>query len=102
MARVYISSTYQDLIEYREAVYRALRELRHHVLAMKDYTARDERPQKRCPTDVGASDPYARIFAGRYGYVPNDKELAGEQESIMCWNTAMRGRKTYRCRCFTK
>ena len=44
MARIYISSTYEDLKDYREAAYRALRRLRHDVVAMEDYVAADERP----------------------------------------------------------
>jgi len=35
MAKIYISSTYQDLIAFREAVYRALRRMRHDVIAME-------------------------------------------------------------------
>ena len=33
MARIYISSTYSDLIEYRDKVYHKLRELQHEVVA---------------------------------------------------------------------
>jgi hypothetical protein len=36
MARIYISSTYDDLKGHREQVYRALRELGHDVIAMED------------------------------------------------------------------
>jgi hypothetical protein len=46
MAQLYLSSMYQDLIEYRKAVYQVLRELRHDVLQMEHYTAGDERPLK--------------------------------------------------------
>ena len=37
MAKIYLSSTYSDLKEHREAVYRALRKMRHDVIAMEDY-----------------------------------------------------------------
>jgi hypothetical protein len=33
MARIYISSTYSDLKEYRDKVYHKLRELQHDVVA---------------------------------------------------------------------
>jgi subtilisin family serine protease len=82
MARIYLSSTYQDLVEYRKAVYQVLRELRHDVLEMEHYTAADERPLKKCLADVGASDLYVGIFAWRYGFVPDDKERNSREESI--------------------
>ncbi len=38
MASIYLSSTYSDLQEYRETVYRALRQMRYDVIAMEDWT----------------------------------------------------------------
>jgi hypothetical protein len=74
MARIYISSTYSDLVEAREAVYGALRKMRHEVVAMEDYVAADQRPLDKCLADVAACDIYVGIFAWRYGYVPPDQE----------------------------
>ena len=70
MAQIYISSTYADLIEYRQAVYRSLRMMRHDVIAMEEYVATDQRPLDKCLADVEASDIYVGIFAWRYGYIP--------------------------------
>lgn len=70
MAKVYISSTYEDLKEFREEAYRALRQMRHDVVAMEDYAASDQRPLDVCLADVAASDFYVGIFAWRYGFVP--------------------------------
>jgi hypothetical protein len=39
MARVYVSSTYQDLREYRESVRLALQQLRQEDVAMETYVA---------------------------------------------------------------
>jgi Domain of unknown function (DUF4062) len=72
MARVYISSTYSDLKEYREKVYRALRQLGHDAVAMEDYVASDQRPLDKCLEDVAACDLYVGIFAHRYGYIPEN------------------------------
>ncbi|MGZ6613115.1 MAG: DUF4062 domain-containing protein [Solirubrobacteraceae bacterium] len=72
MATVYISSTYEDLFEYRRAAYDTLRQLRHDSLAMEDYVAADRRPVDKCLSDVRASDIYVCIVAWRYGYVPDD------------------------------
>jgi hypothetical protein len=72
MARIYISSTYGDLKEYREKVYRVLRQLGHDAAAMEDYVATDRRPLARCLADVAACDVYVGVFGHRYGYVPVD------------------------------
>jgi Domain of unknown function (DUF4062) len=80
MARIYISSTYVDLVEYRKAVDRALSRMEHHVVAMEDYVATDQRSQDKCLKDIGTCDLYIGIFAWRYGYVPPDNNP--EQKSI--------------------
>ena len=72
--KVYISSTYNDLKEYREQVYQALRELRYDVIAMEDYIATDERPLDKCLADVTGCEIYVGIFAWRYGYIPPGQE----------------------------
>jgi hypothetical protein len=71
MARIYISSTYGDLKEYREKVYRALRQLSHDAIAMEDYVAADQRPLGKCLADVAACELYVGIFGHRYGYIPD-------------------------------
>ncbi len=70
MSKIYLSSTFEDLKVYREAVYRALRQLRHDVVSMEDYVASSERPLNRCLADVAACDAYVGMFAWRRGYVP--------------------------------
>jgi hypothetical protein len=68
--KIYLSSTFEDLKDYRERVYRELRALRHDVIAMEDYVAADVRPVDKCLADVRTSDIYVGLFAWRYGYVP--------------------------------
>jgi Domain of unknown function (DUF4062) len=58
MARIYVSSTYGDLKDHREHIYRTLRQLNLVVVAMEDYVATDQRPLDRCLADVAASDLY--------------------------------------------
>src|SRR5262245_19100873 len=70
MTTIYLSSTYEDLKEYRRVVYDALRKSGHHVTAMEDYVAADQRPVDKCLKDVTDADIYVGIFAFRYGYVP--------------------------------
>ena len=74
MSKIYLSSTFEDLKLHREAVYRALRQLRHDVVSMEDYVASSERPLERCLADVAACDAYVGVFAWRRGYVPPGHE----------------------------
>lgn len=71
MSKIYVSSTYSDLKNYREEVYHTLRQLRHDVIAMEDYVATDQRPLDKCLNDVTTCDIYVGIFAWRYGYIPD-------------------------------
>ncbi|HEX3233048.1 MAG TPA: DUF4062 domain-containing protein, partial [Gemmatimonadales bacterium] len=68
--KVYISSTYQDLIEHRAAVDRTLRRMGHDVIGMEQYVAEGSKPVDRCLADVRVADAYVIIVAWRYGYVP--------------------------------
>jgi O-acetyl-ADP-ribose deacetylase (regulator of RNase III) len=72
MSRIYISSTFEDLKDYRQHVCRQLRRAGHDVVAMEDYVAQDERPLTNCLNDISGCDLYIGIFAWRYGYVPKD------------------------------
>jgi len=80
MKKIYISSTYKDLIEYRKAAADALRLIRYDVIRMEDYVARDMRTRSACEADVAECDLYVGIFAWRYGYIPEDNNE--EQQSI--------------------
>jgi formylglycine-generating enzyme required for sulfatase activity len=72
MSRIYLSSTYEDLKEHREAVAQALRRLGHQVIGMEDYVAADQRALAKCLEDVGKCHVYVGVFAWRYGYVPDE------------------------------
>jgi hypothetical protein len=68
--KVYVSSTYQDLVEHRAAVDRTLRRMGHDVIGMEQYVAEGSKPIERCRADVRNADVYVVIVAWRYGYVP--------------------------------
>jgi hypothetical protein len=72
MKRIYISSTSEDLQDYRQAVADVLRSCGYDVDAMEKYAARDDRPKAACEADVSGCDIYVGIFAWRYGHVPED------------------------------
>lgn len=80
MSKVYVSSTFKDLREYRLKVREALVQLGHQPMAMETDAADGKRPIKTCLEDVANSDIYIGIFAWRYGWTP--KELNPQQLSI--------------------
>src|SRR5512144_1159261 len=80
--KVYISSTYQDLIEYRAAVDRTLRRMGHDVIGMEQYVAEGSKPVDRCKADVRSVDAYVIIVAWRYGYVPGRTASPPDNRSI--------------------
>jgi hypothetical protein len=82
LMKVYISSTYQDLIEYRAAVDRTLRRMGHDVIGMEQYVAEGSKPVERCKEDVRIADVYVIIVAWRFGYVPDPKVLPPNPRSI--------------------
>ncbi len=73
MSKIYLSSTFEDLRDFREAAYRALRQLQHDVVSMEDYTASPLPPLAKCLADVGRCRAYVGLFARRRGYVPPDQ-----------------------------
>lgn len=77
MAKIYISSTYEDLKKEREAAAKAVRRLGHQPVYMEDYVAGPQQPVEKCLQDVRRCDIYIGIFAWRYGFIPDgyDKSI---------------------------
>ncbi len=71
--KVYLSSTYRDLQEYRAAVDQILRKMGHDVIGMEQYAAEGSRPLARCKRDVALADVYVLMLGWRYGYRPTDE-----------------------------
>jgi hypothetical protein len=94
VAKIYLSSTYSDLKAYREAVYHALRQMRHDVIAMEDYVATDQRPLQKCLADVAECDLYVGLFAWRYGYIPLQENPENKSITELEYRQAMRAGKT--------
>jgi acyl-coenzyme A thioesterase PaaI-like protein len=54
MTTIYLSSTYEDLKDYRRVVFEALRKSGYQVIAMEDYVATDRLLfQRRLRNSVG-------------------------------------------------
>ncbi len=68
---IYLSSTYDDLKEYRRSVFGALRKSGYEVIGMEDYVAADVRLVEACLKDIDEHvNIYVGIFAFRYGHIP--------------------------------
>jgi hypothetical protein len=80
--KVYISSTYQDLVDHRAAVDRTLRRMGHDVIGMEQYVAEGSKPVDRCKADVRAADAYVIVVAWRFGYVPGRTASPPDRRSI--------------------
>jgi hypothetical protein len=70
--KVYVSSTFKDLEEYRSAVKATLERAGFDVDCMEKYPAFDKRPKDKCLADVAECDYCVLILAWRYGFQPED------------------------------
>ena len=68
--RIYISSTSEDLLDYRLAVISALQRSGHTPVCMEHHAASDRAPKEECLKEVATCDAYVGIFAWRYGFIP--------------------------------
>lgn len=75
--KVFISSTYVDLIEYREAAVKVVNHYKCVPLAMEFFDSLTEDPTTVCENEVKECDIFIGIYAHRFGYVPE-----GQKKSI--------------------
>lgn len=87
--KIYVSSTTEDLGEFRAQVADLIRRLGHEPLFMGEQSASSRGAVERSLGDVASCDAYLGLFAFRYGYVAPDCE-----ESV----TVMEYRKAKECR----
>jgi hypothetical protein len=80
--KVYISSTYADLKDHREAVRDYFGKFRDkfEVISMEDYVAGSEPPADVCIRDVKRCDFYILIFSNRYGFIPENSDTIPNPE----------------------
>jgi Domain of unknown function (DUF4062) len=75
--RIFVSSSFEDLREYREAAIRVLRQLGHEVLVMEDMVAGTAAPLVKVIEMVDRSEAFVGLFAWRYGYIPGRLDADG-------------------------
>ena len=81
--RIFISSTAEDLRDYRRKVDAVLR-LERHPVAMETFSAMSGQPVSECVRMAAEADAVICIVAHRLGYVPQ-VELGGDGERSITW-----------------
>src|SRR5512147_865772 len=81
--KVFISSTYVDLIEHRKAAHDALERLGQEVGRMEIFGARTEEATSAALSQLEKCDLIVGIYAYRYGTIPDGSKLSiTEQEYL--------------------
>lgn len=79
--RVFIASTFEDLLDHREAAMRAVRKLRFVPIEASDWPSGGSPPLETCLKEVDGIDVVVVIVAHRHGWTPPTQK-AGEFKSI--------------------
>ncbi|HRQ23930.1 MAG TPA: DUF4062 domain-containing protein [Anaerolineales bacterium] len=74
--KVFISSTYKDLIEHRAAAIRAVEGTNYQASKMEVFGARPDEPLDACLKEVEQSDLFIGIYALRYGFIPEGADIS--------------------------
>lgn len=85
--QVFVSSTYQDLIEERKAVIQALLELDCIPVGMELFPAADDSQWEFIRKTIDESDYYIVIIGGRYGSLSEHGKSFTEQEYLYALET---------------
>jgi CheY-like chemotaxis protein len=75
--KTFISSTYEDLVPYRDRVAQAIERLGHQAIRMETFGARPDEASRACIEEIQSCDTFVGLYAHRYGHVP-----AGTDQSI--------------------
>lgn len=81
--KVFLSSTYVDLVEYRRAVVEVLERLGHQVGRMEVFGAIPEEPTTACLSELQECELFIGIYAHRYGYIPDGSECSITEQEFL-------------------
>ncbi len=74
--KVFVSSTYKDLVEYRAAAIRAVEGTNYQASKMEVFGARPDEPLDACLKEVEESELFIGIYALRYGFIPEGADIS--------------------------
>jgi CheY-like chemotaxis protein len=72
--KIFISSTYRDLIDHRKKTGEAIERLGQQGIRMEVFGARPDGASKVCRDEIDESDIFVGIYAYRYGYIPEGSD----------------------------
>ena len=79
--RVFLSSTFEDLADYREQAAKAVERVGQQPIRMETFGARSDGATEVCTEEIEGSDAFIGIYAHRYGFIPPKAKLSiTEQE----------------------
>ena len=82
--KVFLSSTFIDLIEHRKEAAEALTRLGHHVIGMETFNARTEDPTKASLKEVRECELFVGIYAHRYGTLIGKAKISVTEQEFDC------------------
>ena len=77
--KVFISSTYGDLIPYRKMIWEKIEQLNIEILGMEKFGARKSAPLETCLEEVSKSDIFIGIISFRFGSVDKTSQKSFTQ-----------------------
>jgi len=93
--KVFISSTYLDLKEYRQTAIDIVNRYECVPLAMEHFMSQPKEPEEVCENEIGECDIFVGIYAHRFGFCPE-----GGKKSITQLEYELAGRLGKECLCF--
>lgn len=81
MSKIFISSTFKDLVNHRKAVTDVLIRMQQQFSAMEFFGSRTDEAKPVCMKEIDYCEFFVGIYAWRYGWIPpGDKVSITEQE----------------------
>jgi hypothetical protein len=82
--KVFLSSTYRDLVAHRKAVTDALERLGQQAGRMEVFGARPDEPMQASLTEVDDCDVFVGVYAHRYGFIPAGSAVSITEAEFDC------------------
>lgn len=82
---IFLSSTSEDLRDYRTTVTDVLGRLGQFVVRMESFGAKPDKPLEQCRREVAQSDALIVVVGHRYGWIPSKAEGGDDTRSITWW-----------------
>lgn len=74
--KIFVSSTYLDLKEYRDKARKAIEESENEFIGMETFQSHTHEPLEFCPEKVEECDALVLIVAYRYGNIPDGQTIS--------------------------